>query len=517
MKLTLIGTGPTKPVEGKGKNRRLNSGAVLENNQTKILVDVPATYEEQYSKFNILKEINNVVITHGHNDATSGIKTFEDFYKTKPIVYCEKETETRIKEDIKEPFCEFKNFEPGKEFMIDDVKIIPFRVAHSIQPGYPTVGFKFQTENESLVYSEDVGFVPKESESSYNSDVVVFDAAMWFDRQIKGHQNVQTALDFLKKFAIKLIVLTQAGHTYPNYDYALKDIEEYWKSLGDTKTRVTLAYDGMVIDVGNTLNLTEEILIEEYEGLYLPAPHAEMIWNGKKTLIVKSRMFRFAMNKDLYWLDNDYCYGVLRLTKITKLTPDMFNQLRDKHKISNEERIKWWKTPNKTLYGYDFEIVKKFDKPKKVNVPQGVQTFIKKISFTNAEVENELIKNIANYNPANMGNAQLGDDWRIACAWYASKKKGLQMKFSLEDIVNVAKLIYDEILRRIKKGTMKHEFNPEKMESHSRELLGIVSKGVLDEVKPFNYILALNSSMIDGVTYFTDIDCLCNQLYGRIC
>ena len=119
------------------------------------------------------------------------------------------------------------------------------------------------------------------------------------------------------------------------------------------------------------------------------------------------------------------------------------------------------------------------------------------------------------YDPSHIGNKQLADDWRIVNAWYASKKAGKKMKFSIEDIVNVAKLIYDEIMRRVKKGTMKHEFDPEKMKSTSRELLKIVSKGVLNEVKPFNYIIFLNSSMLDGVTYFDDIDCLCNQLYGR--
>lgn len=513
MKLTLIGTGPSKPVEGKGKNRRLNAGAVIENNSTKILVDVPATFEEQYSKFNILKDINNVIITHGHNDATSGIKLFEEYYKTKPIVYCEKGTEERIKEDIQNPFCEFRQFEPGKEFMIDDVKVTPFRVVHSIQPGYPTVGFKIQTENDSLVYSEDVGFVPKESESYYNSDIVVFDAAMWFDKEIKGHQNVETALNFLKKYAIKSIILTQAGHTYPSYDYAVKDIEEYWKSLGETKTRVMLAYDGMMIETDKMAMLSED-LTNNYEGLF--EPHSSMVWEGNQSLIVKSRMFRFALNKPFYLVDENYCYGVIKLLKAEKMNPAQFNELRDQHKISNEERIKWWKTPNKTLYAYPFEMVEKFEKPKKVNVMSD-ETFIKKIDFANATVENELIKNLPNYNPSNIGNSQLSDDWRIVCAWFASKKKGLQMKFSLEDITNVAKLIYDEILKRVKRGTMKHEFNPEKMEKESRELLGIVSSGVLDEVKPFNYILSLNSSMIDGVTYFTDIDCLCNQLYGRIC
>lgn len=514
MKLVLIGTGPTEPVIGKGKNNRLNSGAVIEHEGTFIMIDAPQTLEEQAKKFNVIENVAHIILSHGHNDATLGISCFDKIFDEKPIIHCEKETAERIREDIKEPFAEFEYFEEGKEFMIDDLKILPFRVQHSIQPGFPCVGFRIRTENETMVYSEDVDSVPEENKKYYNADVVVFDAAMWFGRQIKGHQSVETALEFLKQFDIKKIILTQAGHTYPNYDTAVKEIEEYWNNMPNkSKARILLAYDGMVTDIGMSMTLADEI-VTDYEGLFVNKPHAEWLWNGYKKLIVKPKMYRFAMGKEMYWLDNEYCYGVLKLKKVIKLSPDSFNQLRTDHRVSNDERISWWKTANKILYGYEFEIIDKFEKPKKVSVPFDVDTFVRKVNFTNAVIDETLIKNITDYDPSKIGNQQLADDWRIVCAWYASKKSGVKMKFSIEDIVNIGKLIYDEIQKRVKKGTMKHEFNPKDMAAPSKELLKIVSKGVLSDIKPFGIVRMLNSSMLDGLTYFNNIDCLCNQLYG---
>lgn len=96
-------------------------------------------------------------------------------------------------------------------------------------------------------------------------------------------------------------------------------------------------------------------------------------------------------------------------------------------------------------------------------------------------MEMEMIKNI-NYNPSLPDNRQLADDWRIVTAWYATKRKGGDIKYSLETIVNLAKLIYDEIVSRVSQGKMKHEFKPDEMKPYARELYYIVSKGKVTSV-----------------------------------
>lgn len=88
----------------------------------------------------------------------------------------------------------------------------------------------------------------------------------------------------------------------------------------------------------------------------------------------------------------------------------------------------------------------------------------------------EFIRDPKNYDPKKLSNEVLADDWRIVLAWWSTKRKGGKVKHSLEDIANLAQLIYDEIVRRVKAGKMKHEFQPEKMKPHARELYEKVSK-----------------------------------------
>jgi len=89
----------------------------------------------------------------------------------------------------------------------------------------------------------------------------------------------------------------------------------------------------------------------------------------------------------------------------------------------------------------------------------------------------DLIEDVINYNPSKPNNLQLADNWRIVNAWYSTYKKtdGKGIKFSKETIINLAKIIYNEIVKRVKEEKMKHEFNPEKMEDSSLELYKAVS------------------------------------------
>ena len=96
----------------------------------------------------------------------------------------------------------------------------------------------------------------------------------------------------------------------------------------------------------------------------------------------------------------------------------------------------------------------------------------------------QLIHDIASYDPSKANNAELADDMRICFAWYSTIKEGYtdvkervkKYKFSEQDVIRIAKAIYIEIEKRKHEGTMKHEWNPEDMTKHSKELFGIISK-----------------------------------------
>jgi hypothetical protein len=118
-------------------------------------------------------------------------------------------------------------------------------------------------------------------------------------------------------------------------------------------------------------------------------------------------------------------------------------------------------------------VVTMFDEPKKINISKrGSFSFIKEFEF----VHKELIKDISSYNPNKINKTQLADDWRIVMARYSTKKTGGVLKHSIEDIINIAGIIYREIIKRVKAGKMKHKFKPDKMTALSRELYNIVSK-----------------------------------------
>lgn len=97
----------------------------------------------------------------------------------------------------------------------------------------------------------------------------------------------------------------------------------------------------------------------------------------------------------------------------------------------------------------------------------------------------ELISDLKNYDPAKLENNTLRNDMRIVFAWYTLFKEsdGGGIKFSLEDIVNAAKLIYAEIERRKAKKEMDQDWDPDNMTNYSKDLFNIISKGKITNEK----------------------------------
>ena len=89
----------------------------------------------------------------------------------------------------------------------------------------------------------------------------------------------------------------------------------------------------------------------------------------------------------------------------------------------------------------------------------------------------ELIRNIKDYDPSKLNNAQLADDMRICFAWYSSLRQGKKLKFTKDEVIELARKIYNEIEKRKREGKMKHDWKPEQMKKFSRELFEIISSG----------------------------------------
>ena len=83
-----------------------------------------------------------------------------------------------------------------------------------------------------------------------------------------------------------------------------------------------------------------------------------------------------AINNPLLLIQNKEALGIIKLKKAKPINLVQFSKLKNKHKITDEERKKWWKG-KRTLYSYDIIIVKKYKKIKKIQYPTGPQVFVK--------------------------------------------------------------------------------------------------------------------------------------------
>jgi len=119
--------------------------------------------------------------------------------------------------------------------------------------------------------------------------------------------------------------------------------------------------------------------LQDLPGLYLVEPHSYWIWNGEKTAIVKSVKFQAHINEPLYLL-GEYVYGIIKLHEPREISLKQFEDLRDRHRISESERKRWW--PDKTqLYLYEFDLVEKFKQPKEYEFQPGTQIFVSHVVF----------------------------------------------------------------------------------------------------------------------------------------
>ena len=267
--------------------------------------------------------------------------------------------------------------------------------------------------------------------------------------------------------------------------------------------------------------------IEPKVGLYLVKPHAEMIVSGEKTLIVKSKKFTSHINEPLYLLEGKLCYGIIVLQAPTEITPKQFEESRERHQISDEDAFEHWGWKKEgPLYAYEFTVQEKYDPPKPVKIPQGIQVFVyaKNIKFLDlktltvldlfdyadilsedlyAEIVEELFDRnffksqvfelirgwISDYDINKPNDKQLGDDYRITLGWYSSIKKGKKLfkrvgeekkEITLEDCKELGLKIFKEMVKR------GFTFNkPETYKKNARELYEWIISQVGEKNVPF--------------------------------
>jgi hypothetical protein len=211
------------------------------------------------------------------------------------------------------------------------------------------------------------------------------------------------------------------------------------------------------------------------EGIYLVAPHGKLIAEGKKSIIVKSKFYDVIPNHPYILCEDAIAYGNIFLKKGEKISLDTFHKLYNEHLISEKERKKWW-SDKKEFYKYIILKFEPFKALKKIEVPQGVQTFIKRVIFkSNSNVTN-IKKWKIPYDPHIATNEQLRDDFRLFAAVFSKLDKGEKVRieankenyFTKEILYKMVITLLKEIIKRKKAGKIEFTISEKKSESYEK-------------------------------------------------
>ncbi|MDG1438081.1 MAG: MBL fold metallo-hydrolase [Emcibacteraceae bacterium] len=254
MKITVLGCGTSQGVPRIGgklnngwgncdpnnsKNRRRRASIMVEQGDTRIIVDTGADFREQALGVGITT-LSGVLYTHDHADHTHGIDDLRAFAQNmgdNVNIYANHFTLKILQERFGYIFSGRKGY-PSicvaneidlTPFSIGGLEITPIELTHG---GISSYGFRFG----DVCYCTDFNDIPQKSfERLEGLDVWIIDCLRHDPHPT--HCHMEKTLGFIEQFKPKRAILT---HMMADLDYeTLKN---------DLPTGVEPAYDGMVIE-----------------------------------------------------------------------------------------------------------------------------------------------------------------------------------------------------------------------------------------------------------------------------
>jgi phosphoribosyl 1,2-cyclic phosphate phosphodiesterase len=257
MRITVLGCGHSggTPLIGGGwgacdpenpKNRRLRPSSLVEDGETRILVDTSPDLRQQLLNADVGR-IDAILYTHAHADHLHGIddlRAINRIMKADIPAYADAETwqaiETRFRY-IMTPLQDGSDFyykpqltphtiSPGDQFHIGPITINAFDQDHEVMR---TVGYRFG----KFAYSTDVVRMPEESFAAL-AGVEVWMVGTLMPKPHPTHAHVDRAVEWSERLGVKRTILTHLSHR-----------ADYSELQAITPDNVEPAYDGLIIEV----------------------------------------------------------------------------------------------------------------------------------------------------------------------------------------------------------------------------------------------------------------------------
>ena len=261
MQVTIIGSGSAYGVPAIGddwgdcdptepKNKRTGPSILIENDTTKILIDMSADFREQSNAFKIRK-LDGILFTHEHADHMIGNWTIPRLMKYQdanlplyalPRTQCEIISRFDYQYDDK-ALTKFhsngrpvwRDIVPYKEFVIGDINVKPLEQMHG---RITSLGFRIR----DFAYSTDFNDFPQatfEGLAGLDTWVVECNSLTKKDNspEIK-HQFLSNTLEFIDRVKPRRAILTHMDESI-DYDTVSRIIPSH----------VELAYDGMKLQI----------------------------------------------------------------------------------------------------------------------------------------------------------------------------------------------------------------------------------------------------------------------------
>lgn len=253
MRITFLGTGTSVGVPMPGchctvctsndaRDRRLRCSAMVEEGDTRILLDCGPDFREQMLRLDFCRRIDAVLITHEHYDHVGGIDDLRPYciYGDIPL-YADDYAATHLEQRL--PYCWVENKYPGvprlvlqrvaphDTFLIGQVPVTPLQVMHGC---LPILGYRIG----NLGYITDMSTMPEEELSWLQElDVLIVNALRHEPHH--SHQTLEEALAFAERVGARDTYIIHMCHHIGLH----ADIE------AALPPHCHLAYDGLVVDV----------------------------------------------------------------------------------------------------------------------------------------------------------------------------------------------------------------------------------------------------------------------------